>query len=190
MRRTERKAMRMAVFLDLLRRCGIGGAQSGGGGGVARGERADVPALGAPVRGGGRGRASGSPTRQGVGPASSTDRAEEVERLYRERYKGFTVKHFHEHLVRDHSFGWGYTWLKLHLRWAGLAPEAAERRASAQARAAAVAGHDAASGRLAARAWLEGQPALISLSRSMTRPGRSIRPSSSRRSTASRPSWR
>ena len=51
-------------------------------------------------------------------PASSTagskasgrrvlaDRAEEVERLYRERYQGFTVKHFHEHLVKDHGFGW------------------------------------------------------------------------------------
>ena len=34
------------------------------------------------------------------------DRAEEVERLYRERYQGFTVKHFHEHLVKDHGFGW------------------------------------------------------------------------------------
>ena len=45
------------------------------------------------------------------------DRAEEVERLYRERYQGFTVKHFHEHLVKDHGFGWGYTWLKLHLQW-------------------------------------------------------------------------
>ena len=31
-----------------------------------------------------------------------SDRAEEVERLYRERYQGFTVKPFHEHLVRDH----------------------------------------------------------------------------------------
>ena len=41
------------------------------------------------------------------------DRAEEVERLYRERYQGFTVKHFHEHLIKDHGFGWGYTWLKL-----------------------------------------------------------------------------
>ncbi len=48
-----------------------------------------------------------------------SDRAEEVERLYRERYQGFTVKHFHEHLVKDHGFGWGYTWLKLHLQWAG-----------------------------------------------------------------------
>src|ERR1700684_29794 len=35
-----------------------------------------------------------------------SDRAEEVERLYRERYQGFTVKHFHEHLVKDHGFGW------------------------------------------------------------------------------------
>ena len=38
------------------------------------------------------------------------DRAEEVERLYRERYQGFTVKHFHEHLVADHGFG---SWLHL-----------------------------------------------------------------------------
>jgi transposase len=38
------------------------------------------------------------------------DRAEEVERLYRERYQGFTVKHFREHLIKDHGFGWGYTW--------------------------------------------------------------------------------
>ena len=36
------------------------------------------------------------------------DRAEEVERLNRERYPGFTVKHFHEHLAKDHGFGWGY----------------------------------------------------------------------------------
>jgi hypothetical protein len=28
----------------------------------------------------------------------------------------FTVKHFHEHLVKDHGFGWGYTWLRLHLQ--------------------------------------------------------------------------
>jgi transposase len=37
-----------------------------------------------------------------------TDRAEELERLYRKRYQGFTVEPFHEHLVRDHGFGWGY----------------------------------------------------------------------------------
>jgi hypothetical protein len=53
-----------------------------------------------------------------------SDRAEEVEALYRDRYQGFTVKHFHEHLVRGHGFGWGYTWLKLHLQWAGVVPKA------------------------------------------------------------------
>jgi transposase len=57
------------------------------------------------------------------------DRAQEVERLYRERYQGFTVKHFHEHLVKDHGFGWGYTWLKLHLQWTGLAPKAPRKGA-------------------------------------------------------------
>jgi hypothetical protein len=57
------------------------------------------------------------------------DRAEEVERLYRERYHGFTVKHFHEHLIKDHGFGWGYTWLKLHLQWAGVVPKAPRKGA-------------------------------------------------------------
>jgi transposase len=58
-----------------------------------------------------------------------SDRAEEVERLYRERYPGFTVKHFHEHLVKDHGFGWGYTWLKLHLQWAGVVAKAPRKGA-------------------------------------------------------------
>jgi len=57
------------------------------------------------------------------------DRAEEVERLYRERYPGFTVKHFHEHLVKDHGFGWGYTWLKLHLQWTGVVAKAPRKGA-------------------------------------------------------------
>jgi hypothetical protein len=30
------------------------------------------------------------------------DRSDEVEASYRTRYSGFTAKHFHEHLVRDH----------------------------------------------------------------------------------------
>ena len=50
---------------------------------------------------------------QASGKRVPVDRAEEVERLYRERYQGFTVKPFHEHLIKDHGFGWGYTWLKL-----------------------------------------------------------------------------
>ena len=43
------------------------------------------------------------------------DRADEVEALYRERYLGFTAKHFHEHLVARHNFSWSYTWTKVQL---------------------------------------------------------------------------
>ncbi len=52
-----------------------------------------------------------------------------MERLYRERYQGFTVKPFHEHLIKDHGFGWGYTWLKLHLQWAGVVAKAPRKGA-------------------------------------------------------------
>jgi transposase len=55
------------------------------------------------------------------------DREHEVEALYRTRYSGFTARHFHEHLVRDHGFRWGYTWTKLFLQSKGLL-ERAERR--------------------------------------------------------------
>ena len=41
-----------------------------------------------------------------IGKASGkrvpVDRCDEVEALYRTRYQGFTARHFHEHLVRDH----------------------------------------------------------------------------------------
>src|SRR5271170_7151199 len=81
-----------------------------------------------------------------------SDRAEEVERLYRERYQGFTVKHFHEHLIKDHGFG---SWLHLAEAASAMggrrAEGAAQGGAPAQARAASAAGHDAAPGRLAAR---------------------------------------
>jgi transposase len=55
------------------------------------------------------------------------DREAEVEALYKARYGGFTAKHFHEHLVRDHGFAWGYTWTKTFLHSRGLL-ERAERR--------------------------------------------------------------
>jgi hypothetical protein len=57
------------------------------------------------------------------------DRREAVERLYREIYNGFTAKHFHEHLVRDHGFGWGYTWTKTYLQERGLVAKAVRRGA-------------------------------------------------------------
>ena len=89
-----------------------------------------------------------------------TDRAEEVERLYRERYQGFTVKHFHEHLVKDHGFGWGYTWLKLHLQWKGVVTKAprkgAHRRKRERRPLPGMMLHQDGS----RHEWLEGQPAL------------------------------
>ena len=57
------------------------------------------------------------------------DREAEVEALYRERYQGFTAKHFHEHLVADHNFSWGYTWTKAFLHSKGLLERARRRGA-------------------------------------------------------------
>ena len=59
-------------------------------------------------------------------PAS---RAAEVEALYRTRYNRFTARHFHEHLVRDHQFTWGYTWTKAFLQSKGLLMRAKTRGA-------------------------------------------------------------
>jgi transposase len=39
---------------------------------------------------------------------------------YRTRYTGWNVKHFHEHLQKQHSFRWSYTWVKTQLHTAGL----------------------------------------------------------------------
>jgi transposase len=49
--------------------------------------------------------------------------------LYRGVYRGWNVKHFHEHLVRDHNFRWGYTWVKTQLHTAGLVERAKKRGA-------------------------------------------------------------
>jgi transposase len=57
------------------------------------------------------------------------DRAAAIEALYRSRYTGFTAKHFHEHLVRDHAFTWGYTWTKVFLQSRGLLETAPRRGA-------------------------------------------------------------
>jgi transposase len=53
----------------------------------------------------------------------------EVEQLYRERYNGFTAKHFHEHLVANHNFAWGYTWTKAFLQSKSLLERAKRRGA-------------------------------------------------------------
>lgn len=56
----------------------------------------------------------------------------EIERmlgLYREQYRGFTVKHFHEHLGKRHNYTLGYTVTKLHLHRSGLVQAASKRSA-------------------------------------------------------------
>ena len=56
----------------------------------------------------------------------------EIERmlgLYRELYRGFTVKHFHEQLGKRHNYTLGYTVTKLHLHRAGLVTPAKTRSA-------------------------------------------------------------
>lgn len=65
-------------------------------------------------------------------PAADRD---EIERLYRERYQGFTAKHFHEHLVSTHGFNWGYTWTKTCLQGRGLLAKAPRRGAHRRKRA-------------------------------------------------------
>jgi len=66
---------------------------------------------------------------QGSGKRVPSEREAQVEALYRGRYSGFTAKHFHEHLVRDHAFTWGYTWTKLFLQSKGLLARAKRRGA-------------------------------------------------------------
>jgi transposase len=80
--------------------------------------------------------------------------------LYREAYRGWNVKHFHEHLRRDHGFRWGYTWVKTQLHAAGLVERAARRGAHRRKRerkpCAGMMLHQDGS----RAAWLSGQPAL------------------------------
>jgi transposase len=68
-----------------------------------------------------------------IGKASGkrvpVDRCDEVEHLYRTRYQGFTARHFHEHLVRDHRFAWSYSWTKIFLQSRNLLPKAPRRGA-------------------------------------------------------------
>jgi transposase len=53
--------------------------------------------------------------------------AEEVLRLYQERYSDLNVRHFHEKLREEHGIGLGYTWVKLALQGAGLVKKGRRR---------------------------------------------------------------
>jgi hypothetical protein len=50
-------------------------------------------------------------------------------RLYRERYRDFTVKHFHEQARERHNYKLGYTVTRLHLQAVGLVGKAPRRGA-------------------------------------------------------------
>jgi transposase len=87
--------------------------------------------------------------------------AAEIERmlgLYRDIYRGFTVKHFHEHLTRRHNYVLGYTVTRLHLQRAGLVTPARSRSAHRKKRPRrpmeGMLLHQDAS----THAWLAGQP--------------------------------
>ncbi|MDG4882379.1 ISNCY family transposase [Mesorhizobium sp. WSM4884] len=85
---------------------------------------------------------------------------EEMLELYRNRYLGWNVKHFHEHLIRDHDFSWGYTFIKTQLHAAGLVERAKRRGAHRRKRerkpCEGMMLHQDGS----RHAWLAGQPEL------------------------------
>ena len=53
--------------------------------------------------------------------------AEEVLRLYQEKYADFNVRHFHEKLREGHAVRLSYTWVKLALQGAGLVAKGRKR---------------------------------------------------------------
>jgi transposase len=57
------------------------------------------------------------------------DQVDQVLSLYRERYPGFTAKHFHDKLRQHHGFQLSYSWTKLKLQDAGLVAKAPRRSA-------------------------------------------------------------
>jgi len=88
------------------------------------------------------------------------DEADRMLKLYRTTYRGWNVKHFHEHGVRDHKFAWGYTWTKAQLHAAGLVERAKRRGAHRRKRL-----RKPCEGMMLHQdgspfAWLEGQPQL------------------------------
>ena len=43
-----------------------------------------------------------------------------ITKIYADKYRGFSVKHFHEFACREHGLKYGYTWTKTRLEKAGL----------------------------------------------------------------------
>lgn len=80
--------------------------------------------------------------------------------LYRDKYADFTVKHFHEQLVKRHDYKLGYTVTKLTLHAAGLVKRAKKRSAHRKKRVRrplrGMMLHQDGS----RHAWIEGRPAI------------------------------
>ena len=55
------------------------------------------------------------------------EEAEEVLRLFQQRYSDLNVRHFHEKLREEHGIRLGYTWVKLALQGAGLVKKGRKR---------------------------------------------------------------
>ena len=55
------------------------------------------------------------------------EQAEEVLRLYQEKYTDLNVRHFHEKLQEEQGLGLSYTWVKLALQGAGLVKRGRKR---------------------------------------------------------------
>jgi transposase len=96
-------------------------------------------------------------------PSSRRAAADEILRmlgLYREHYADFTVKHFHEQLVKRHDYKLGYTVTKLNLHRSGLVKPAPRRGAHRKKRPRrpmpGMLLHQDAS----RHAWLDGAPPL------------------------------
>src|SRR5437868_6012988 len=130
MRRTEiLQGVRMMKFRDVFGRCEDGG--------LSKLEAAELLGIGERTfrrwcrryeeegEAGLLDRRLGKPSSKAV-PAAE---AAEIERLYRERYAGFTAKHFHEHAVANHGLRFGYTWTKTYLQERGHLKKAPRRGA-------------------------------------------------------------
>jgi transposase len=79
---------------------------------------------------------------------------------YKTRYYGWNVKHFHEHLQKQHHFRWSYTWVKTQLHTAGVVERnrkrGVHRRKRPRKPCVGMMLHQDAS----RFAWLEGEPDL------------------------------
>jgi len=99
-----------------------------------------------------------------LGKASPKAIPQEVEAailgLYRNAYRGWNVKHFHEHVVRHHNYSLSYSCLKGRLQGAGLVQveprKGGHRRKRERKPCAGMMLHQDGSREV----WLEGQPAL------------------------------